>query len=189
MNIREAIDLINTQGRNENDPPIVVLCICSLCGIEYARQPQDKGLTKSNGAPDLCNKCKSVQRLATKRNRAYHNRNNFGWNNCLGIAFPKTGSIKTGDGPYTELMHRFELWLRDEKGYPEGKLISSDKQTELRKEFFDKFIVEEPLLFSTQPIKYVKHYGEGVYVCTGCQSMMSPSYLAQCCPQKKNSVQ
>jgi len=111
-------------------------------------------------------------------------RNGLGWKHSLGIAFPKDGSTRKGDGPYTEIMHRFELWLHADHGYNPDYNLELELLSNLRKNFFNRFIEEENL-FSTQPLKKIKHYGEEVYVCTGCQAQMSPNYLIQCCPSKK----
>lgn len=184
LNIQEAAEIINSTGRRESDPPIILICSCSSCGIEYARLPQDVALSARNDTPVLCNRCAELHKKSRRSSRLYHRRNGLGWKHSLGIAFPKEGNVKS-DGPYTEIMQRFELWLRDSKGLqPNDYLKVQEQHKELRKEFFMIFI-EEPGLFSTQPIKKCNHKGETVYICSGCQSQLNHNYFLQCCPSKK----
>lgn len=108
------------------------------------------------------------------------------WSKSLGIAFSNITGKEETDEPYTETMHRFELWLRDELGYIQGELINDyDTLSQLRKDFFDEFIEKEPDLFSSQKIKIIDYEKHQVYVCTGCQSQMTPNVLDQCCALKR----
>lgn len=185
MDLRAAAHLINTSQRRESDPPIVHILDCTACGKSYARLPQDIALAERNGSLQLCNLCQDIQRKSQKSSRLYARRNgNLKWSDSLGIAYPTKGSIKNGDGPYTEIMHRFEIWLRDMHNYLPGQEIEWETRKQLQKQFFLEFI-EEPNLFSTQPIRKLTHNGEIVYVCTGCQAQMSPTYFIKCCPSKK----
>jgi hypothetical protein len=81
-------------------------------------------------------------------------------------------------------MHRFETWLQDVHKYVPGQEIERETRKQLQKQFFLEFI-DEPNLFSTQPLEKIIHNGEVVYLCTGCQAQMSPIYFAKCCPSKK----
>ena len=185
MNLKQAVDLINSTQRNESDPPIVYALVCTSCGNEYARLPQDVALSKRNDSLQLCNICLHSQRKSQKSSRQYAKRNgNLKWSDSLGIVYPTKGSIKNGDGPYTEIMHRFECWLRDVHNFVPNQEIEWETRKQYQKQFFLEFI-EERNLFSSQPLRKINHYGEEVYVCTGCQAQMSPNYFAKCCPSKK----
>jgi hypothetical protein len=185
MDLRSAAQLINTTQRRESDSPIVHILDCTSCGESYARLPQDIALAERNGSLQLCNLCQDIQRRSQKSSRIYAKRNgNMKWSDSLGIAYPTKGSVRNGDGPYTEIMHLFETWLQDVHKCVAGQEIEWETRKQLQKQFFLEFI-EDPNLFSTQPIRKIIHYGEEVYVCTGCQAQMSPNYFIKCCPSKK----
>lgn len=188
MNLHEAAALINSSQRKNEDPALIHIFNCSICGNDYARLPQDVALAVKKGSPSICNLCLDSQRKSQKKNRLYYRRNSkLNWSNSLGIAFsPPTGD-KAMDGPYTETMLRFELWLRDELGYKPGQLGDYETSTKLRKRFFEEFIQKEPELFSAKQIETINHQGQQVYVCTGCQAQITPNSLYQCCASKKKS--
>ncbi|MEK4234810.1 hypothetical protein [Paenibacillus sp. FSL H7-0714] len=185
MDLRAAAQQINSAQRRKSDPPLIHILECSSCGKLYARLPQDIALAERNESLQLCNLCLDTQRKSQKSSRLYARRNSkLKWSDALGIAFPKTGSQKKGDGPYTEIMQRFEIWLRDVHNYVPGQEIEWETRKQLQKQFYFEF-VEEPNLYSTQPLEKLDKDDQINYRCTGCQSMMSPNVMTQCCPTKK----
>lgn len=184
MDIRAAAMLINSAQRKESDPPIIYILDCTSCGEAYGRLPQDVALAERKDSLQLCNLCQDEQRKIQKSSRQYERRNGkLKWSDSLGIAYPKKGTNKS-DGPYSEIMHRFEIWLRDVHNYKSGDEIAWETRGDMQKRFFAEF-VEEPNLFSSQKIVKRNRDGHDIYVCTGCQAQLSPNYFIKCCPSKK----
>jgi hypothetical protein len=65
MNLREAIQTINSTQRSALDPPIVTLQHCDNCGSEFAALPADVSYLKTR--LDLRPKCRICARK--ERNR------------------------------------------------------------------------------------------------------------------------
>jgi hypothetical protein len=115
--------------------------------------------------------------------------NNLGWKNALGIAFdiPPIGqrNLDSGNGPYTELANRFEVWLRDIKGITSYEQFDYETGINMRKEFFIINLKENPEWYSQRGIKQIEaNSGEEDLVingkqfkCKNCPVLIRPTTL------------
>ncbi|MFC4769921.1 hypothetical protein [Effusibacillus consociatus] len=104
--------------------------------------------------------------------------NNLGWKHALGIGFevPPIGQrhSQSGNGSYTELMHKYEIWLRDYKGLSFFQQIPFEEGLKLRTEFVLTHIEQYPEWFSNYKIE---KSSTGNYICTGCQGIIDGRIL------------